>query len=359
MFLRKSLISFFLSLNLIFILLLLLSCFAPYISPERLWMFALLGLSFPLLILVNIFWMLFWLFFKRSLSLLSLSALLLSSFSMINYFSISPCRMDESSESITVMSYNVKTFDLYNWNQNEASKNAMLDVIEEANPHILCLQEFYTDDTKSFNILERLNSTYPYIHFQKTLTLDKYMHWGIATFSKFPIISEDVIQFSNSRHNLSIASDIRIGEDTIRIYNAHLQSIHLGKDEYESVQNLRDNRGKFPFGKFYNKLKDAFIKRAFQTDILNEHIRGSSLKRIICADFNDSPNSHTYRILSKGFTDSFKSAGCGLGGTYAGPFPSFRIDFIFVDEKLNVKSHRVIDNAISDHYPIVCSFTFD
>ena len=356
--LKKSLTYFFLGLNLVFAVFYLLSCCAPYINPLNSSLIALLGLSFPMLLMANIFWVFFWLLFKRRLSLISLITLLISFGNLINYFSIQSCKTTKPDGSITVMSYNVKTFDLYNWNHNEVSKNNMLDLIDEVNPDILCLQEFYTDDSENFNILDRLKENYPYYHFQRTLTSKKYMHWGIVTFSKFPIISKEVINFSNARHNLSITSDIEIGQDTIRVYNAHLQSIHLGRHEYESVQNLgRNNQAAFPFEKFYSKLKLAFIKRAHQAEVLKEKLNQSRLKKIVCADFNDSPNSYTYKIVADGLIDSFKEAGCGMGRTYSGPFPSFRIDFILADRGINFDSHRIIENDVSDHYPIVSSFT--
>ena len=51
---------------------------------------------------------------------------------------------------------------------------------------------------------------------------------------------------------------------------------------------------------------------------------------ILCGDFNDTPLSYTYRQLSRKLTDSFIEKGRGIGNTYIGEFPSFRICYINV-----------------------------
>ena len=51
-------------------------------------------------------------------------------------------------------------------------------------------------------------------------------NYGIATFSKFPIVNKGFIKFENTA-NLSMFCDIKINQDTIRIYNNHLQKYIL------------------------------------------------------------------------------------------------------------------------------------
>src|SRR5690554_7758286 len=62
------------------------------------------------------------------------------------------------------------------------------------------------------------------------------MTMGQAIFSKHPIINSGLIGDS-SRSIPSIYADIVKGEDTVRIYNFHLESIRFQKDEYSLFDN--------------------------------------------------------------------------------------------------------------------------
>jgi endonuclease/exonuclease/phosphatase family metal-dependent hydrolase len=76
---------------------------------------------------------------------------------------------------------------------------------------------------------------------------------------------------------------------------------------------------------------------------------------IICGDFNDTPSSYTYHQLSEGLIDAFKESGNGIGHTYGGALPSFRIDYILHDERFKSTRFNTIRSKFSDHYPITTS----
>ena len=71
------------------------------------------------------------------------------------------------------MSYNVRLFDLYNWNENKESKAQIMSLINEVNPDVLCIQEYYfTEDKKlAFNtrnyIIDSLGFKYYYENFSE------------------------------------------------------------------------------------------------------------------------------------------------------------------------------------------------
>ncbi len=339
------------SVNLFFATFLLLSCLAPFVSPEWTWLFVFPGLAFPGIVLANIVWLLFWLIFKKRFMLISGVALLFSAWNISNQIGWKTCHAVKAPEnSFSLMSFNVKVFDLYNWSQNADSKDYILQIIKNPNPDILCLQEFYADSEK-FNTLKALKEIYPYYHFHKTLTLEKTHHWGIATFSKFPIIGKEAIPFSNSLHNTCIATDVLIGDDTLRIFNTHLQSIYFNEEDYAEVKDLIEQQlEKVSFLKSLNKLKIAFVKRAPQADLLHEKIEASPHKVMVCGDFNDTPNSYTYRKISNGLDDSFLEGGCGFGLTYTAPYPFLRIDYVLTDPRIKTLAHKTQWNQSSDHF---------
>ena len=89
-----------------------------------------------------------------------------------------------------------------------------------------------------------------------------------------------------------------------------------GNDIPEGVKNLT------------TRLMIANKNRAHQAEEIQRHIDGSPYPVILCGDFNDTPLSYTYRQLSRKLTDSFIEKGRGIGNTYIGGFPSFRIDYV-------------------------------
>jgi len=351
--LRNSL----LLINLLCAALFLLSCLAPFVSPERFWPLAFIGLGFLPLLIANLFWIVFWLLFGIRFALVSMTALLLGSWNIGNHFSVASVFSPPRKGAFSVMSFNVKVFDLYTWNNYPKSKDDLLWVIENANPDVLCLQEFYVDDSEQPSALASLKERYPYFHFQKTLTLQKHKHWGIATFSKFPIARKNVIPFPDSFQNLAIATDIIVKNDTLRIFNAHLQSIYISSDDYDNMLGFNGS-GKIrnSIWNIIRKMKEGFIKRSLQADLIAGQIAASPYDALVCADFNDTPNSYTYRILTSGLQDSFKEAGFGIGCTFSSRRPVFRIDYILAKDRLRICSHKVIGNSASDHFAVMATF---
>ena len=240
------------------------------------------------------------------------------------------------------------------------NRDEILDVIRETDPDILCLQEYYTRDDDKFNMTKRIKNDigYPYYHFGETTYLEKRkQHFGIITFSKYPIIYRDKITFSNSTTNNCILSDIKIGSDTVRVINAHLQSIHLGKEiiiNSEKINSELNEKVTLEDSKIaYKKLRDAYSKRAPQARAVSRNISESPFETIVCTDLNDNPVSYAYQIVSNNLKDTFIEKGSGIGSTYAGPIPGLRIDHIFVSDKISVLDFDIINKKLSDHYPIV------
>ncbi|MBK6345563.1 MAG: endonuclease/exonuclease/phosphatase family protein [Bacteroidales bacterium] len=104
--------------------------------------------------------------------------------------------------------------------------------------------------------------------------------------------------------------------------------------------------------KILRKFKQAFISRASEAREVAEQIKQSPFPVIVCGDFNDTPSSYTYKKMSEGLSDAFKESGRGFGQTYAGRFPSFRIDYILHDPEMQSSGFRRTRVPLSDHYPV-------
>lgn len=104
---------------------LLIAYLAPYISPERFWVLAFFGLTYPLWVLINLFFVIVWLILIPKRALYSL-IILLSGWSLTSAFvrvKSDNTTAEDLKEPIKIMSYNVKLFDLYNWNHNTQTRN--------------------------------------------------------------------------------------------------------------------------------------------------------------------------------------------------------------------------------------------
>lgn len=354
-------------LNYLAVAFLILSYLAPVISPENFWQFAFLGLAYPALALVNLLFVFYWLVLWKKRFLISFIAIaagyfLLTNFIQLNYSALTKNIPENSTK---VLSYNVRLFDLYNWTKNKETRNKIFDLIKDENAGIICLQEIYIDDEKRFVTIDSLLKFQhaKNIHLEYTATVANVHHFGIATLTSYPIVRKGWIEFPEKNQNICIYTDVLINNDTLRIYNMHLQSIRFRPEEYKYVDDILNNRQTKEEVKksksILRRLKTAFQKRAVQADILHEHMQQCPYPFIVCGDFNDTPSSYTYHTISKGLNDAFKVSGFGTGRTYIGKFPSFRIDYILHSNNINSYEFRTEQQELSDHYPLSCFIEID
>jgi endonuclease/exonuclease/phosphatase family metal-dependent hydrolase len=250
-------------------------------------------------------------------------------------------------------------FDLYNWSKNTQTRMNILSSLQEINPDILCLQEFYnSDEDNDFHNIDTVLNSFntKFYHVEYTATHRRLDHWGIITFSKYPVVNRGKIIFNTRSNNICIYTDLLIAGDTVRVYNMHLQSISFSKREYQfiaDIQNQEDAKDELENSKsILRRLKRAFIMRAEQAEKVSAHIRQCRYKVIVCGDFNDTPASYTYHLLSEHLKDAFVEKGKGFGITYAGKFPQFRIDYILHDKRIRCHQFVRHDETFTDHYPI-------
>lgn len=336
----------------VFFLVSLALFYSVYISPEFFPYVGLLTLTNPLLLCINAFIFISLVFAKRKLAIFPLIALI-AGWKYVGT-TIQFNLPQESDESISVLSYNVHMFNYQHPSTNPAlNSENLVKWIQENPSDIKCFQEFYQDfTTPSKNHLKQLATEAGYEYsYQLNEGNRNRRSYGMAILSKYPIINDGKV-FDTRRNNGVMFADIKIDKDTIRVYNAHLESMNIDKDNLNNIEGIKEN-----YRSTLKKLKNGQVVRASQLEILKEHMDNSPYPTIIVGDFNDVPYSYTYFFLRKNLENAFEKAGRGFGFTYNRVLFFLRIDNIFFDpvfDILNFKTHREVD--YSDHYPISASF---
>jgi endonuclease/exonuclease/phosphatase family metal-dependent hydrolase len=316
---------------------LFISFLSYYISPNTISLISFFSLSIPILIIVNLLFVVYWVLKLKKQFLISTLILLIGFQYITKLYSIEEKKVLLSSD-VKVMSYNVRMFNIYNWIDEEHINQKIYDFINTKEPDILCLQEFDPSATIGFK--------YPYQYIKVS---KKNKRFGHAIFSKYKILNSGSLNFLNSSNN-AIFVDILRDKDTIRVYNVHLESLSLNpKEGYFKQENSE---------KLKKRVENAFKKQANQTSLIIKHQEKTTFKSIICGDFNNTAFSWVYHKLKTGKNDAFEVAGKGFGKTFDFPFP-LRIDFILTDERIEVNNFKTFEVNYSDHYPIMARLNFN
>lgn len=340
---------------------LLWSALTAYISARYLHILAFAGFLFP------IFWGINFIFVIVNAIRLNWVRLGISAFAAIitlghlsNSFQFNGSNKDaiHNSQNISIMSFNVRMFDYYKWTGRQWVVDEMLNFIQEKDPDIICFQEFFTFNKRpkysESYIFEKLNQ-YPYHHIEYNIKGKQGRNFGMATFSKFPIIGGRPIPFEKTS-NAAIQTDVQIDNKVIRILNNHLESVRLKSKHYnflDSINLKSEEERKAGIKEISTKLSTALQQRSTQAEMIAQQIKNSPYPVFVCGDFNDTPVSYVYHTMRGHLKDAFCDAGSGFGGTYNGKLPSFRIDFIFFDDAFEATSFQTYNKVnYSDHFPI-------
>jgi endonuclease/exonuclease/phosphatase family metal-dependent hydrolase len=327
--------------------------FSVYISPEYFPYIGLATLTIPLLLVINGFLVVALILAKRKLAILPIIALVIGWKFVGVTFQVR--NETDSKEGLSVLSYNVHMFSYQKSANTNTSKN-LIQWLQENPSDIKCFQEFYQDPTTpSRNSIKLLGKDKGYHHFYQVIQGNpKSSTYGMAIFSKYPIINEGVVLDSRSTNGI-IFADVKVEKDTIRIYNAHLESMNIPSAGLKDFEGIKEN-----YRQTLKKLKKGQVARASQLEILMEHMENSPYANILVGDFNDVPYSYTYFTLRNIMDNGFEKAGKGFGFTYNKVLFFLRIDNIFFDDILEIlhfKTHSEVD--YSDHYPVSAIFSLE
>ena len=316
---------------------------SPYINPQTFSLGAVLAIGYPILLLTHSFFIVYWLVRFNKVIYLSVSVLILSYFFSVPVFQTkSKFKALAKDSSFSILTFNSQLFYFGGGQKEEvrAHQSKIAHFLKQENADILCLQEAREGISSSLN--------YPY------QSINGFNH----IYSKYEIINSGEILFSESSTNQSCYADMLVHYDTIRVYNLHLESLHLGNEDYallkEWDEDSQEDEFKNKTQKISNKINKATSIRVNQVETIIESIKDSPYPTLLSGDFNDVPQSYIYRRLNEGHKDAFLESGKGFGATYRQLIFPFRIDYILADKTWSAYNFEVLDEKLSDHQAIRC-----
>lgn len=349
--LKNIAVQLFTGANVATILLLWLSCLTTYFNPASVSPFDLLALAFPVFLLVNLAFVLFWLIFKIRRVWIPLVGMAFCWSFVRDY-----CPLNFSSASVAP-GLKVLTYNTHNFGSGEAvdslGNNLMMDYLKHCDADIICLQEVYENK--------------PATAFKEEMSALGYESFYLATnmiLSRLPILHADTLT-RLPYPNIGIQAWLGYEGDSLLLFNVHFESNHLSpelKDAYrKSIRSMEQDSLRRGLAPVAHKLVEAAPVRAAQADTLDQLIRQHALHHpvLVCGDFNDTPVSYTHRVLTRQLHSAFRQSGNGLGFSFHEHGFPVRIDHILYSPSYWTSSGTTVmtDLTWSDHYPLVTTLT--
>jgi endonuclease/exonuclease/phosphatase family metal-dependent hydrolase len=338
----------------------------PYADPQKWWWLNLIGLIFPYLFFVTVFFLVFWLVVKPKYSIFSLLVLLLcwKQVSVIFRLNRQEFNYTRQGSALRILSWNVKIFEGLERGGGPAAIEGIRSFIKSADADVVCLQEFSQYDSMGLanNHLQTMQQAgYPYYLFStdyEKASVD--YRSGVAIFSKTPLYNQKKVSYTATSESI-VYADVVHNKDTLRIFTTHLQSFKFSKANYRNIEWIK-KRGDItnPGNKnILIKMRTAIQLRGLQAKQIRPLLDSCQHPEIICGDFNDLANSYTYWHIRGSRRDAFIEKGNGVGRTFVSLAPMLRIDYILCDNRLKVEQFTTAPDRYSDHLAIIADIKLE
>jgi endonuclease/exonuclease/phosphatase family metal-dependent hydrolase len=309
---------------------------------------AMLVYALPLLIIANIIMLLYWCIMRRwHWALIPLITILCCiPYSMTIYKFGSSNENAESMKGIKIATYNVAMF------SRETSGFIAQDILAEMKKQkvdIVCFQE-YSDQSGDRKNSDSYKENFPYMATGES---------DMVIYSRYPITNFKNLNFEMT-NNSAMWAEIKISNQTIRVYNAHLETTGINGTLHRAsklVNQGMDVESNALLRAIYGNYTLGMMARAGQANVLAMDMRESEAPIIVCGDFNDVPYSYVYNTMLGDKVDGFKECGKGWMYTFRGGKKNVRIDYIFHDKVFQGISYYRRDLTYSDHYPVFMKMT--
>lgn len=354
--------------NIMAMVALLMTMLAWVVPPSKTTFFSYLGIGFPIILVVNVLFALFWILFRRKKFLLVNVVIFILCWKPIStYFPVHFKTSEVPTDCIKILSYNVRAFSYRK--AADAQKDPMFDYIKSMDADIICFQEFMAkpDDQRgnmiSLSQVNKIFSEYPY---SKYINLGEYHNksgYGLACYSKFPITRAERLPLMENRYNGCVAFELEINGKKVLLMNNHLVTNGITGEDKELYRQLTTSHDRETLERVSRNMKArlgaAYRSREKDVNFIVDYIGKQQYDAlIVCGDFNDTPISYAYAKMKGDLTDAYANTGLGQGITYNANKFWFRIDYIMHSDEFESYNCEVGDKKYSDHYPVTTYLRF-
>ncbi|MGG7037050.1 MAG: endonuclease, partial [Flavobacterium sp.] len=138
--------------NIVLTVLTFIAYVLPFLAPEMFPLLSVLTLILPLFLILNGLFFIYWLLQLKRQVILSGLVLLLGITFVNKFYKFSTNEQPVEEGDFTVMSYNVRLFNLFEWIEEKNVGDKILDFVNEQNPDILCIQEYSENAKVDFRV---------------------------------------------------------------------------------------------------------------------------------------------------------------------------------------------------------------
>jgi endonuclease/exonuclease/phosphatase family metal-dependent hydrolase len=346
-------------IHFVFLTAFVFSLLAGIIPTDKVWIFSFFGLIYLPLYLVNSGFTILWIIMRRKFWLLSVIPLILGFMVFRGHFNLNFSGTHaKTKDDIKIMTFNVRGFDPTDGTSKEDFMQKSFSTIENEHPDIICFQDYSLPIKGKYGVeglQKRLGLPYA-VSKNYTPYSDQISVSGVGILSRYPILDSKPMTIDSGY--TCMYADIQYRDKDIRVISIHLQSYALYSDEKvimsapRSFINFDQQKLKKDSRRIAWKLRWALRRRAPEARKVAEFVQNSPYPVIVCGDFNDTPASYVYRIISQSLEDPFQIYGSGIARTYNESKYPFRIDYILHSKQFKSHDYHIIPTNVSDHNPV-------
>ncbi|MBQ5335289.1 MAG: endonuclease/exonuclease/phosphatase family protein [Oscillospiraceae bacterium] len=373
----------FIVINVLTVLLMWVAALCGTMSPHVVGWLSLGGYVFPLLFMVCVAFMLFWVFVKKRFLLISFIGLVAVYKPALTYCPLNTASSEHSpiggdgGGPLTIL-----TFNACDWGNDKSMPDSTLTKADKKQKMISQLIEMDADILFMQEATLRGNEEALSRHYQYCDTLKGIRENSVCLtlYSKYPIKRKEKIPLQSTAAAGAFWLDID-GREVIAL-DMHLESMHLSMNDRKRFSTMVHGEDKnrdsirSTSQTIVGKIYQATRKRADQAEQVADFItRHSDMPLLLCGDFNDLPISYTHDTILKALNTGKSSLGGNEGdaeghdcytATAMGPGYTFkrfgmrvRIDNIMCSRHFTpINCHIVKNITLSDHLPLICQLAF-
>ncbi len=351
-------------LSIILFLLTLLSAFGGRINPDYVTFPSIFTLALPYFAIATMIVTAAWLaagrFITAGLGVLTLVAAwapVSTAFPM--HFSSDPTN---PKRTFSLLTYNI----VHGWDQqkseDEVEVNRSFEYVLNSGADIVGLQELYSvDETEIPNFTPALKDSlykrYPYRAGTGLTELKVLSRYPVRLIKEYHPVEGGQCRFA--------LYEVQLPWGKLSWINMHMNSYELTNQERHVVKDMISVKGtkegvEEMKGDIRKKLTASFKERAIHARQIEKVLEGITGPIIVSGDFNDVPESYSYRILrGAGLRDAYVDTSFGPLITYNRYGFWFHLDQVFY--RGDIKPLRFSKGTIksSDHYPLKIEFEYE